>query len=128
MTKLKNQYQDLTNALKRFKEILKEPKTEIIRDATIKRFDFTFEAAWKLMQSLIKKNGSNIYGTRTIIREAGKMKIINDQNKWLKFFENRQLSVYAYDDALAEKIFLSAKKFPPAVAKLLATAKTHLDS
>ena len=128
MAKTEALYQDLSNALKRLKEILKEPKTEIIRDATIKRFDFTFEAAWKLMKSVLKKIDINLYGIKTIIRESEKMKLIDDQNIWLRFLENRNLSVYAYNDALAEKIFQSAKKFPEAVAKLLAAAKTHLDS
>ena len=68
MTKLKSQYQDLTNALERFKEILKEPKTEIIRDATIKRFDFTFEAAWQFMQTVLKKNGINLSGVKKFPR------------------------------------------------------------
>ncbi len=128
MAKTDALYQDLSNALKRLKEITKKPKTEIIRDATIKRFDFTFEAAWKLMQSIIKKNGVNLYGIRTIIREAGKMKLVDDPNTWFQFLENRNLDIYAYNDTLAEKIFLSAKKFPKPVTKLLAAAKTHLDS
>jgi len=128
MTKLKTQYNDLTNALKRLKEITKKPKTEIIRDATIKRFDFTFEAAWKLMQSIIKKNGVNLYGIRKIIREASKMELINYPESWFEFLENRNLSIYTYNDVLAEKVYLSAKKFPESVTKLLVAAKTHLDN
>lgn len=128
MSKLKSQYQDLTKALKRLQEILKEPKTDIVRDATIKRFDIAFEAAGKIIHSVLKLEGINVYGTKTIIRAAAQVGLIDNPEAWFKFLETRMLTIYAYDDALAEKIFLKAEKFPKSVENLLAAAKVHLDS
>jgi hypothetical protein len=51
MTKLdalKNQYQ---KAVKRLDEILKEEKSDIVRDSAIKRFEFTFDLSWKLLKT-----------------------------------------------------------------------------
>jgi hypothetical protein len=36
-----------TQSIERFQEILREPKTVANRDSAIKRFELTFELAWK---------------------------------------------------------------------------------
>jgi len=40
------------NALKTLEDILKEKKSGIVRDATIQRFEYTFEAMWKALNFL----------------------------------------------------------------------------
>jgi nucleotidyltransferase substrate binding protein (TIGR01987 family) len=55
MTKLealKNQYQ---KAVKRLDEILKEEKSDIVRDSAIKRFEFTFDLSWKLLKTYLEE-------------------------------------------------------------------------
>jgi len=42
MERLRLKYQDAFNALKTLEDILKEPFSMIIRDATIQRFEYTF--------------------------------------------------------------------------------------
>lgn len=79
MTKLEAQYQDLQDALKRLKAAAKlSGRVMINRDATIKRFEFTFEIAWKLMQTVVGANIKDVYGPRSVIREAAKLGLIND--------------------------------------------------
>ncbi|MGB9706468.1 MAG: nucleotidyltransferase substrate binding protein [Microgenomates group bacterium] len=53
MTKLESQYQDLQKAYLRLKEAVALPPTIINRDATIQRFEFTFELCWKLMNNIV---------------------------------------------------------------------------
>jgi len=55
MERLKLKYQDTFNALKTLEDILKEPFSMIIRDATIKRFEYTFEALWKFLKEYLKE-------------------------------------------------------------------------
>jgi hypothetical protein len=40
-------YGALKNALQRLQEIGKKTKNDIVRDATIQRFEFTYKAAWE---------------------------------------------------------------------------------
>ena len=41
-------------ALQRFREVLAEPETTVVRDAAIKRFEFTFELGWKAAQRFLR--------------------------------------------------------------------------
>lgn len=112
ISKLQAQYADLTKALKKLEEALKQPETEITRDATIQRFEFTFEMSWKIMQSIAKVNKPKLYGVKAIIREAAALELISNPEAWLNFLEDRNLK--------------NIQKFPKFVVKLLAKAKKHL--
>ena len=104
MTKLQAQYGDLQKAFGRLKEAIILPRDVTInQDATIQRFEFTFELAWKLMQSIVVENNVNIYGVKTVIREAAKLDLIDDPTKWFEFLENRNLSVHTYKEEIAQK-------------------------
>ena len=128
ITKLQAQSANLIKALKKLEEVLKQPETEITRDAAIQRFEFTFEMSWKVMQSIAKTNKPKLYGVKAIIREAYALSLIDNPELWLKFLEDRNLTVHTYKEDLAKEIFSRIKKFPVLVAKLLEAAKTHIDS
>lgn len=128
LTKLQAQYNDLEKALKKLSEALKQPETELNRDATIQRFEFTFEMSWKVMQSIAKTNKPKLYGVKAIIREAAALELINNPEAWLNFLEDRNLTVHTYKEELARQIYANIKKFPQFVEQLLTQAKTHLDN
>ena len=127
MTKSQLQYEDLSKALERLKEIAVLPPNETAnQDATIQRFEFTFELAWKLMQPIEVENNINVYGVKTILREAAKLGLIEDPVKWFDFLKDRNLTVHTYKEELAQKVYKSAKEFIPFVDKLILKAKDHL--
>ena len=43
-------------AVSAFQEILDEDLSPIVRDATIQRFEFTFEACWKALKWFLKQH------------------------------------------------------------------------
>ncbi len=55
MERLKLKYNDALKSLMTLEEILKEPFSIIIRDATIQRFEYTFEALWKFLKEYLKE-------------------------------------------------------------------------
>ncbi len=48
-------------ALRKLEEIVKMEETEIIRDATIQRFEFTFELGWKLIKDYSMLSGCKMF-------------------------------------------------------------------
>ena len=44
--RLAERLQTAKRALASLESVLREPKTDIVRDASIQRFEFTFEASW----------------------------------------------------------------------------------
>ena len=128
MQKAKLLYADLEKASKRLKEICVSPFTIANRDATIKRFEFTFEVAWKLIKTLVELSGRKTASPRSSIRVAADIDLLDEPEKWLKFLELRNMTVHIYKEEMINEVYPEAKRFPQLVKQLLITAKTHLDS
>jgi nucleotidyltransferase substrate binding protein (TIGR01987 family) len=74
---LKKQYQ---KTLSRFEEILKKEKNEIIRDSAIKRFEFTFDLAWKTIKAYLEeKKGISCFSPKECFREAFRQGLIDKE-------------------------------------------------
>ena len=58
---LKLRYSDTIRAMEILKETLDEPFSVIVRDATIQRFEYTFESLWKFLRSFMKRCATIIY-------------------------------------------------------------------
>lgn len=110
MTKLdvlKKQYQ---KAVKRFEEILKKRKTDIIRDSAIKRFEFTFDLSWKLIKAFLEEEkGIKCMSPKDCFREAYHQSLIDYDESWLKMADWRNFSVHTYGEEFADLFY---KKLP----------------
>lgn len=60
----------LEQALFTLDEVLTQPFSVIVRDATIQRFEYTFELAWKLFRKLAGIEGLEANSPRQAIRAA----------------------------------------------------------
>jgi len=54
MTKLEAITKEFNEALGEFKEVLRMRKTKVVRDSAIKRFELTFELAWKTAKAFLE--------------------------------------------------------------------------
>ena len=80
MTKLEAITKQFREALSRMEEILAEEKTTIIRDAALKRFEFTFDLVWKTMRAFLEeKKGVTCISPKECIREAFRQGRLNVQ-------------------------------------------------
>ena len=79
-------------------------------DATIQRFEFCFELAWKLMKAVLEYEGSEVNSPRSTIREAWKQGLIADAEAWLDMMEKRNLSSHTYDENAAREIYREVKE------------------
>lgn len=64
----------VTQALGTLDEVLEMDYTVIVRDATIQRFEDTFEIAWKLLKKVAKFDGIEVNSPRQALRASYQMR------------------------------------------------------
>ena len=96
----------LTQVLSQLKIAIEDTISSPYRtDAIIKRFEMTFELAWKVLQYILNdREKIETISPRNAIKEANKNGLIADQNLWLKMIDDRNLSVHLYSEEKAQEI------------------------
>lgn len=89
---------------------------KLIRDATIQRFEFCIELAWKIA---IKTLGSVISSPKPALREMLKAGLIADIESWFDFIDARNKSSHTYDENIAAEVFSCINAFINAARDLL---------
>jgi nucleotidyltransferase substrate binding protein (TIGR01987 family) len=97
-------FTDFSRALTRLDEALSVPKSDIVRDAVIQRFEFTFELAWKTMKLWLSGQGVEVHTPAQVLAEALQAGLIIDGNGWSRMQESRNWTSHTYDLALAEAV------------------------
>ncbi|SCX76642.1 HI0074 family nucleotidyltransferase substrate-binding subunit [Alkaliphilus peptidifermentans] len=113
INKIKDKIDDLERAIKKLHDSLSRDHTQddIVIDATIQRFEFTYELSWKLMKAYLEYNG-NLEGTspRKAIQESFKEGIIEDGEGWLQMLQDRNQTSHTYDEETALEIYEHIKQ------------------
>jgi len=113
-------------ALSSLKKALATPKNEISRDASIQRFEYTFELAWKtLKRHLTNEAGLKEYNIKNIFREAARAGLITNIDEWFAYLEARNLTSHTYNEDVAEETYKAAKQFATAAEDLLKKLEKH---
>jgi len=116
---IKYQIDQLQKAGERLKEALALKLTQINQDASIQRFEFTFELSWKLMRAVADQKGITVFSPKDTIRTAAQLGLIEEVDNWFEYLKARNASSHVYDQKMAGEIYQITKKFPQAVDKLL---------
>jgi nucleotidyltransferase substrate binding protein (TIGR01987 family) len=99
---------DVRERAARLAEAVAQPESELIRDATIQRFEFTFEVVWKTLKLYLERQGHECGGPRPTLKKAFAENLIStpeEADVWLRMLEDRNLTSRAYDEALASRIY-----------------------
>lgn len=105
-------------SLDRFNEILKEKESIITRDASIQRFEFTVELAWKSIQKFLREEKIICRSPKECLKEAFKFGLIEDDPIWLQMIEDRNLTVHTYDENTAMEVYSRLPKYLAPLIKL----------
>lgn len=77
---------------------------EIVREALIKRFEFTQELSWNLLKDYMTYQGEvGLAGSRDVYRRALQNGLIND-SIWMNMILDRNLSAHDYNDMKSKEI------------------------
>ena len=83
---------------------------DLYLDAIIKRFEFSYELAWRLMKKVLAYEGIDAQSPRMIIREAFNAGLLKKADVWLDMLEKRNLSSHTYNQETAEAIYKFIKE------------------
>ncbi len=95
----------LARALGRLEDGLARPEDAIVRDACIQRFEFTFEMAWRAIQSRARAEGVECVSPRDCFRTAFRLGLLGNDPRWLAMVEDRNRTTHVYDDETAQKVY-----------------------
>lgn len=114
MEKLKLRSETAIKALKTLEEIVDEPYSTIVRDASIKRFEYSFDIFWKVIKDYLRvEEGIECASPKSCFREAYKVGIISEEEtvKVLEMTDDRNLCTHTYDEEAIEEIYQQVRDY-----------------
>jgi len=114
LEKLKLRSETAIKALKTLAEIVDEPYSTIVRDASIKRFEYSFDIFWKLIKDYLRvQEGIECASPKSCFREAFKVGILSEEEtvKALEMTDERNLSTHTYDEEAIEEIYQRVRDY-----------------
>jgi nucleotidyltransferase substrate binding protein (TIGR01987 family) len=106
--RLEQRLQIARKALQTLSALMGEEKTDLVRDAAIQRFEYSFEAVWKAAQRfLVDIEGTQAGSPKRVIRESRLVELLDEESarRSLAMTDDRNLTVHTYNEALADAIF-----------------------
>ncbi len=124
-------FQNFENAFRYLQEMAnRETYSEVDIDATIQRFEVTFELAWKVLQDYLEEEGYTEYrGPKKVLAKAFQDSILVDGETWMRMHEDRNILSHAYDHKTSREIFRRIISiYLPAIEAMYTKLKNERDS
>jgi len=102
--------EDFSQAVSNLKEGLDKTVDDLDVDGSIKRFELSYELAWKLIKAFLLETGINCKNPRDCFKSAKANGLINDELGWLRMIEDRNLLVHTYTMLLSRQIFIKVRQ------------------
>lgn len=122
----------LEKAVVSLDEVLGIDKTVIVRDATIQRFEYTYELCWKMMKRfLVMDEGREKVESlhrKDLFRLAAEKGLIGDAAAWFDFHQARNETSHTSEEERAEQVYEVARRFAPAARALLRELERRNDA
>lgn len=130
MERLRERLDMVEKALNRFMEAMAlDNPNSLERDAAIQRFEFTFEAQWKAAKNfLVLIEGIDTASPKGVVRSCREVGLLDDSEAImaLKMTDDRNLTVYTYNEPLAVEIYGRLKDYCFLIDKWLVKMKKRL--
>jgi nucleotidyltransferase substrate binding protein (TIGR01987 family) len=97
---------------------------EELRDATIQRFEYTYELAWRMLKRHLEHvvpdpARIDTLSFRELLREGAERGLLPEIEPWLEYRHQRNQTSHAYNAATADSVFRTALVFRSAARALL---------
>lgn len=105
----KQRFENYNRALSQLEKAVMDVKnpSDLEKEGTIQRFEFTHELAWKVMKDYLEYEGiTGIVGSRSAVKEAFNKGLITDGEVWMNMLESRNKTVHTYQQEILEEEYL----------------------
>ena len=107
-----------TTAVDREDDFKSEGFADIYLDLVVKRFEFTYEMAWKALKRHLEFLGLEAKSPRMVFKEGFSQGIIKDESVWLDMIEQRNLTSHVYDEFQIQEILIKKEIYKEAFIAL----------
>jgi len=108
LERLKERLAIARRALATLFDALSQIKTDMNRDASIQRFEYSFETTWKAAQAYLRVvENLQLASPTAVARQCFQSSLMSEEQSRtaLKMVADRNLTVHTYDEELAEQIY-----------------------
>ncbi|VAW47317.1 hypothetical protein MNBD_GAMMA04-545 [hydrothermal vent metagenome] len=109
---------NFSNALKRLVSVVERKEAliedgfeDVYLDIVVKRFEFTYEMAWKALKRYLEFLGLDALSPRSTFKEAYSQGLLQDQGVWLDMIEQRNLSSHIYDESQIKELLEKVDRY-----------------
>lgn len=115
--------QEFHRALDTLKEALDkfDVKNILVRDATIKRFEYSYELCWKTSKVFLKEEkGEMVVGPKECFKTLGKHGFLlpEEIEKLLNMVDDRNETTHAYGEKFVQALYPRIKEYYQLMAKV----------
>jgi nucleotidyltransferase substrate binding protein (TIGR01987 family) len=103
-----------------------EGNGDIVLDVAAKRFEFTYEMAWKALKRVLDYLGIDARAPRPVFKEAYAQGLLTDEQVWLDMIEMRNLAAHVYDEHEISRILVELERYLSAFDSLLSRLRQTL--
>lgn len=104
----------------------KPPQNELERDGVIQRFEYCFEAIWKLAKRVLNFSGIPSTSPRSVIRDLAQQGHLQNAEIWMVFLEARNYTSHTYNQSVALWVFSQCPFFLTAAQDLIEKLKNEV--
>ena len=120
-------FRSLGDAISRLEEVLDTPLDDhrVVIDATIQRFEFTFELLWKNLKRFLSKEGIEVRSPRETLKKAYQLHWLDNEEVWLKMMHDRNATCHIYDEDKAHEIYERIRLYTSLIKSVYEKLESH---
>ena len=103
-------YTSLIKARDTLGRILLTSQNEAEKMGVVKAFEICYELSWKIMKKILEFRGVEVGAARDVFREAARLRLIDDAEKWFAYIQKRNITVHAYQPEILDDLFSNTAK------------------
>lgn len=103
-------YTSLVQAHHTLKRIFQNAQNEAEKMGTVQAFEICYELSWRVMKKILRFRGIETDAARDVFREAAKLGLLAEAERWFAYLKKRNITVHAYRKEILDDLFANTAK------------------